>query len=435
MLATALLTIPIGAFFSSALTLWLLLHSSDSSKADPSYKIALVMQGLAAFIEVCSEPLYIIATTRLYFQLRVSVEAVALTVKGLLTLTCIQGGFTSPVIAFSVGQLSYAFMTLLGYALFFITIKRQTFTAEGMTLSPATLGLAGVFTLQTMEKLVLAEGTKFVSAATQSPYQQGIYGLVSNLGSLVVRTLFQPLEEAAFISFSMDASRGTIKEQESNFLKTLIKTTAMLGGIAAAFAPAYAHLALRVVYSNRWARTEAPTALAAYGWLLPLLAVNGILEAYVHGVATRKELFRTNAWLVIAAAGHIAVCLSMRSAGAVGLVAADAANMLLRIVLCFRFIGKRLKVPVLKFLPSFMTIASLGLSLVVTLLSEKLLFSERLLFPWFVHLVDQLAWHQKALLHVSTGIICLSGVVKVALISERETLREVRALMTKKKRE
>ena len=45
--------------------------------------------------------------------------------------------------------------------------------------------------LQAATKLLLAEGSKFVMVASQSSYSQGIYGLVSNLGSLVVRTIFQ----------------------------------------------------------------------------------------------------------------------------------------------------------------------------------------------------------------------------------------------------
>ena len=41
-----------------------------------------------------------------------------------------------------------------------------------------------------------------VMAVAQGPYDQGVYGLVANLGSLVVRTIFQPFEEAAFTAFS-----------------------------------------------------------------------------------------------------------------------------------------------------------------------------------------------------------------------------------------
>ena len=45
--------------------------------------------------------------------------------------------------------------------------------------------------VQAATKLLLAEGSKVVMVAFQSSRSQGIYGLVSNLGSLVVRTIFQ----------------------------------------------------------------------------------------------------------------------------------------------------------------------------------------------------------------------------------------------------
>lgn len=42
------------------------------------------------------------------------------------------------------------------------------------------------------------------AAGFQGPAAQGVYGLVAGLGSLVVRTLFQPFEEAAFLAFSRE---------------------------------------------------------------------------------------------------------------------------------------------------------------------------------------------------------------------------------------
>lgn len=58
--------------------------------------------------------------------------------------------------------------------------------------------------VQAAEKLVLAEGSKMAVAAFQGSHDQGVYGLVNGLGSIVVRTLFQPFEEAAFAAFSKE---------------------------------------------------------------------------------------------------------------------------------------------------------------------------------------------------------------------------------------
>ena len=57
-----------------------------------------------------------------------------------------------------------------------------------------------------------------------------------------------------------------------------------------AFGSAYCQLLLRLAYGERWAATGAPAALAAYCPYILLLAVNGILEAFVHAVAAPSEL-------------------------------------------------------------------------------------------------------------------------------------------------
>lgn len=62
-------------------------------------------------------------------------------------------------------------------------------------------------TLQAAVHLLQSEGSKMVLALCESSYNQGVYGLVTNLGSLVVRTIFFPVEEAAFRAFSSPTGR------------------------------------------------------------------------------------------------------------------------------------------------------------------------------------------------------------------------------------
>ena len=70
--------------------------------------------------------------------------------------------------------------------------------------------------LQAATKLLLAEGSKVVMVASQSTYSQGIYGLVSNLGSLVVRTIFQVcppmlLPQTQRLSISLEWMHDSLK--------------------------------------------------------------------------------------------------------------------------------------------------------------------------------------------------------------------------------
>lgn len=68
--------------------------------------------------------------------------------------------------------------------------------------------MCGLFAVQSSERLALAEGSKLALVAVGSAAARGVYGLVSNLGGLLVRTLFAPFEEAAFVAFSRCGRRA-----------------------------------------------------------------------------------------------------------------------------------------------------------------------------------------------------------------------------------
>ena len=57
-----------------------------------------------------------------------------------------------------------------------------------------------------------------VMALCQSSYSQGVYGLVTNLGSLVVRTIFFPVEEAAFRAFSRPPGNMSTKSSTGSWV-------------------------------------------------------------------------------------------------------------------------------------------------------------------------------------------------------------------------
>ncbi|BDA46912.1 probable protein RFT1 homolog [Coccomyxa sp. Obi] len=204
--------------------------------------------------------------------------------------------------------------------------------------------ICGVFTLQALEKLLLAEGSKMVMVAFQSSYNQGVYGLVSNLGSLVVRTIFQPFEEAAFLAFSRSEPGLGARDaaaQRSKVLAISTRCVTIVGLLAIAFGPAYTFVLLRMAYGQRWSHTDAPQALGVYCAYILLLAVNGILEAFVHATARSRDITVSNVWLVVCSGVHLALAVALvRTQGAVGLIAADSLNMVLRIAYCLYFIRR-----------------------------------------------------------------------------------------------
>ena len=62
--------------------------------------------------------------------------------------------------------------------------------------------LALMFTAQSFVKHLLTEGDKIVLSFAASLYDQGVYALAQNYGSLVARLALGPLEESARVLFS-----------------------------------------------------------------------------------------------------------------------------------------------------------------------------------------------------------------------------------------
>ena len=58
----------------------------------------------------------------------------------------------------------------------------------------------------------------------------GVFGLVSNLGSLFVRLVLQPFEEIAFVTFAASATKDKKKEKLGDILSigVLVGTIAFL---------------------------------------------------------------------------------------------------------------------------------------------------------------------------------------------------------------
>jgi oligosaccharide translocation protein RFT1 len=64
--------------------------------------------------------------------------------------------------------------------------------------------------------------------------------------------------------------------QLAGVLSTLVRALVLVGLVAISFGPPYSYLAVRLVYGQRWAQTEAPEVLAVYTGYIMLLALNGV---------------------------------------------------------------------------------------------------------------------------------------------------------------
>ncbi len=218
--------------------------------------------------------------------------------------------------------------------------------------SRSLLALGMSLFMQGVVKHLLTQGDVILVSYLASLQDQGIYALASNYGGLVARMVFQPIEESSRNYFgkllsTVDGkpSKATIESGSRN-LHSLLRFYILLSIPAVAVGPKIAPLLLNLVAGSRWASTGAGEVLAKYCYYIPLLAVNGILEAFISSIATESELNRQSAWMFafsvgFAAAGY--VFLRIFDMGAEGLVWANTINMALRILWSVSFISDYLK--------------------------------------------------------------------------------------------
>lgn len=210
--------------------------------------------------------------------------------------------------------------------------------------------LATSMWLQSALKHILTHFDTVLLSALSSAHSQGTYALASNYGSLIARMLFQPIEEASrnlfakLLSTSSPDGKPSAESVTSgaNILAIIMKLYSLLSLFFFSLGPPFAPLALKLIAGSRWSDGDAGGVLASYCYYIPLLAINGVTEAFVQSVATETELAKQSGWMFgfsFMFAGIGWLFLSALGWGAKGLVAANAANMSLRIVWSLVFIG------------------------------------------------------------------------------------------------
>ncbi|KAK2040703.1 Rft-1-domain-containing protein [Colletotrichum somersetense] len=362
------LAVLLGCFVTVGLG-WLYLSSADHSTAStPNFLLALRLYAAAAVLELLSEPCFVLMQTRLRFGTRASAESTATFLRCTVTFAAAfwasRAGLDFGVLPFALGQLSYGAALLLVYLWSGARLAR----ADGFSLLPKALGsggpdylasyfyrptvsLASSMMAQSLVKHVLTQGDTFLVSILSTPKSQGVYALASNYGGLLARLVLQPVEESSrsyfsrLLSTSQDAQTKTPSRETlataSQHLHTLLRLYLLLSSVVVSIGPVAAPPLLSLVAGSRWAGEGAGDVLAVYCYYIPLLAINGVAEAFVASVASEAQVHRQSAWMAaFSVAFGSAAFLFMRvmGLGASGLVLANCINMLCRIVWSLAFV-------------------------------------------------------------------------------------------------
>lgn len=199
---------------------------------------------------------------------------------------------------------------------------------------------------------MLTQGDTILIASLASTESQGIYALANNYGGLVARLVLQPIEESSRNYFGKLLSSDNGKPSEKLILTArenlimLLRAYILLSVCVVAVGPTIAPLLLNIVVGSTWKSSGAGHVLATYCYYIPLLAINGLTEAFVSSVATKSEVNRQSVWMLAFSAGFggaAFIFLRVLQWGAEGLVWANTLNMAFRIIWSSAFIASYLR--------------------------------------------------------------------------------------------
>ena len=296
------LCVPVGLFTSLILgLLWICLLEFPSSVYAANYPKAAFIFALSAVCELFVEPLWLIAQEFLFVHARVLIEATAIAAKCLSTILIIIYFPNAGLTGFCMAQIMHTICYVCLYYCYFLNYaakqKNKTLTDkkndmeiqefpftnlrdilpqlssnEHSYIEPSYGKLVFSFLKQSLLKQFLTEGERYIMTifSILSFGQQGVYDVINNLGSLVARFVFLPIEDSYYVLFCQMLIRGkndkdqTTLDTAGRILFGVLKFVSLIGMIIVVFGFSYSYLALDIYGGKLLSSGEGKDILKAF---------------------------------------------------------------------------------------------------------------------------------------------------------------------------
>ncbi|KAM8799907.1 man(5)GlcNAc(2)-PP-dolichol translocation protein RFT1 [Eudromia elegans] len=439
------LTVPLGVFWSVLLgTVWLQLLEVPDPTVVPHYRAGVVAFGLSAVIELLGEPFWVLAQAHLFVRLKVIAESFSILSKCMLTVILVILYPQWGLYIFCLAQLLYTSVLVTCYVIYFTTFlgspeatKKSFPVARMKALLPNLVEdetfvnwkearLTWSFFKQSFLKQILTEGERYVMTFLNvlNFGDQGVYDIINNLGSLVARFIFLPIEESFYVFFAKVLERGkTVKLQKqddvamaASVLELLLKLVLLIGLTITVFGYAYSQLALDIYGGSMLSSGTGPSLLRCYSLYVLFLAVNGVTECFTFALMCKEEVDRYN--FVMLALSFTFLCISYFLTywhGSVGFILANCFNMGIRIAHSIHYIHGFFREssyrPLAGLLPSPLLLLVYIISGAITVFSEVFFCCDK---GWVARLV-----------HVSVGALCFAATFITMFYTETKLIHFV----------
>ena len=364
------LSLPASMVWSTVMGLvWChLLPLDPGHPMQSQYQVAVIIVSVSAVVQVMAETPLVLGQLMMLVRLRVVMNTVWMMTRVIVLCLAVRFSPDNVISYWSYGHALASLLYVFGYYFAFHVIiktnkidQKESLVNSIQTLAPsqpqqfsvdpAQWRVASSFIGQAVVKQILTDAEKYVmtffSLLTLS--EQGVFDVVSNLGSLAARFIFRPVEDSAYFFFSQLWVRGVsiTDQKEENVSKVklglfrLLRMMSYMGLIIVLFGYSYSHMVLHIYGGHNLSDGLGPDLLRSQCFLILFLAVNGVSECFARAVMSEEEINEFTRTMTLLSVGYVFLTYTMtRMIGPVGMVTANCINMILRILCSFNVIKK-----------------------------------------------------------------------------------------------
>lgn len=430
----------------SLCSVWIFLLVPPNPEVVYYYTESVVIYGVSIIIESLAEPLWILGQQLRFVRLKVFVECVQVFTRSILVGIILVSFPHWNLMAFSIAMLISSSIYALIFFGYFLNYTPKKLVKPGLRsfsdllpkcsqgIDKEVWALVRSFWSHSLVKQLLTEGERYVMTFFNvlNFSDQGVYDVIHNLGSLVARFLFAPLEESAYNYFSLTLYRDRPATQQdpekfpiaTKVLCALLKLTVLVGLIICSFGSAYSYLALHLYGGSVLSSGIGPALLRWYCVYVVMLGLNGITECFAFAAMRKEQVDRHQSFLFIFCVGFLGSAVFLtKHFGSVGFIWANCLSMVLRIIYSVIFISKFYQDissvrPVVEMIPKIQILVALLVDVVFTMLSNVIFCCDGVF---------------NMCAHIAVGALCLFATVMTIHSNDHDLVNFVDVFIIRRK--